>query len=91
MKVGFFPLATPVRRPPDVPVVSNPPEGSGAHSKNPLSMGNRGLVCFYGQRRAGQRRGNAGVLCRLSKSREDVKTRFEFDELDDNVSFGGKA
>src|SRR5580692_7822295 len=30
-------------------------------------------------------------LCRLSKTREDVKTLFEFGELDDYVSFGGKA
>jgi hypothetical protein len=28
---------------------------------------------------------------RLSKTREDVKTFFEFGELDDYVSFGGKA
>jgi hypothetical protein len=28
---------------------------------------------------------------RLSKTREDVKTLFEFGELDDYVSFGGKA
>ena len=27
---------------------------------------------------------------RLSKTREDVKTLFEFGELDDYVSFGGK-
>ena len=30
-------------------------------------------------------------LGRLSKTREDVKTLFEFSELDDYVSFGGKA
>ena len=30
-------------------------------------------------------------LGRLSKTREDVKTWFEFGELDDYVSFGGKA
>ena len=30
-------------------------------------------------------------LGRLSKTREDVKTMFEFVELDDYVSFGGKA
>jgi hypothetical protein len=30
-------------------------------------------------------------LGRLSKTREDVKTFFEFGELDDYVSFGGKA
>ena len=30
-------------------------------------------------------------LGRLSKTREDVKTMFEFGELDDYVSFGGKA
>ena len=33
----------------------------------------------------------AEYLGRLSKTREDVKTWFEFDELDDYVSFGGKA
>jgi hypothetical protein len=30
-------------------------------------------------------------LGRLSKTREDVKILFEFGELDDYVSFGGKA
>jgi hypothetical protein len=30
-------------------------------------------------------------LGRLSKTREDIKTLFEFGELDDYVSFGGKA
>jgi hypothetical protein len=33
----------------------------------------------------------AESLGRLSKTREDVKTLFEFGELDDYVSFGGKA
>ncbi len=33
----------------------------------------------------------AEYLGRLSKTREDVKTWFEFGELDDYVSFGGKA
>jgi len=33
----------------------------------------------------------AGYLGKLSKTREDVKTLFEFGELDDYVSFGGKA
>jgi len=33
----------------------------------------------------------AKYLGRLSKTREDVKTLFEFGELDDYVSFGGKA
>jgi hypothetical protein len=33
----------------------------------------------------------AGYLGKLSKTREDVKTFFEFGELDDYVSFGGKA
>ena len=33
----------------------------------------------------------AKYLGRLSKTREDVKTWFEFGELDDYVSFGGKA
>ena len=58
-------------------------------------MGNRGLVRFHGKTRTGQRRGNAGVFCRIlgrfSKTREDVKTWFEAIELDDYVSFGGKA
>jgi hypothetical protein len=30
-------------------------------------------------------------LAKLSKTREDIKTLFEFGELDDYVSFGGKA
>jgi hypothetical protein len=33
----------------------------------------------------------AEELGRLSKTREDVKTWFEFGELDDYVSLGGKA
>ena len=33
----------------------------------------------------------AKQLGRISKTREDVKTWFEFGELDDYVSFGGKA
>jgi uncharacterized protein DUF5069 len=33
----------------------------------------------------------AESLGRLSKTREDIKTWFEFGELDDYVSFGGKA
>src|SRR6202453_1131669 len=33
----------------------------------------------------------AEPMGRLSKTREDVKTFFEFGELDDYVSFGGKA
>ena len=33
----------------------------------------------------------AESLGRLSKTREDIKTMFEFGELDDYVSFGGKA
>ena len=33
----------------------------------------------------------AEYLGRLSKTREDLKTLFEFGELDDYVSFGGKA
>jgi hypothetical protein len=31
------------------------------------------------------------LFSRLSKTREDVKTWFEFGELDDYVSFKGKA
>ena len=33
----------------------------------------------------------AEELSKLSKTREDIKTFFEFGELDDYVSFGGKA
>ena len=33
----------------------------------------------------------AESLDRLSKTRQDVRTWFEFGELDDYVSFGGKA
>ena len=33
----------------------------------------------------------AEALGKLSKTREDIKTMFEFGELDDYVSFGGKA
>ena len=33
----------------------------------------------------------AKYLGKLSKTREDIKTMFEFGELDDYVSFGGKA
>ena len=33
----------------------------------------------------------AEQLGRLSKTREDIKTMFELGELDDYVSFGGKA
>jgi hypothetical protein len=33
----------------------------------------------------------AEQLGRLSKTREDIKTFFEFVELDDYVSFGGRA
>jgi hypothetical protein len=33
----------------------------------------------------------AESLGRLSKTREDIKTWFEFGEPDDYVSFGGKA
>ena len=33
----------------------------------------------------------AELLGKISKTREDIKTWFEFGELDDYVSFGGKA
>src|SRR6185369_4730489 len=36
-----------------------------AHSKTPRAPGNRGLVCFHGKTRAGQRRRNTCVLCRI--------------------------
>ncbi len=51
--------------------------------------------CFHGETRTG---GDAETLAffaeylgKLSKTREDIKTLFEFGELDDYVSFGGKA
>lgn len=69
--------------------------GSGPFQDPALSMGNRGLICLHGKTRAGQRRRNPCVLSRIpgpaSKTREDVKTWFEFGELDDYVSFKGKA
>ena len=58
-------------------------------------MGNRGLVCLHGKTRTDSDAETlaffAELLGRLSKTREDVKTWFEFGELDDYVSFGGKA
>ena len=59
-------------------------------------MGNRGVVCFHGKTRdqtvtPKRLRSLPNSLGRLSKTREDVKTFFEFGELDDYVSFGGKA
>ena len=56
-------------------------------------MGDRGLVCFHGKnaRRTATLKHFAEHLGRLSKTREDVKTLFELGELDDYVSFGGKA
>ena len=41
----------------------NPRMGSGPFQDPALSMGNRGLVCFHGKTRAGQRRRNTCVLC----------------------------
>jgi hypothetical protein len=45
-----------------------------------LRMGDAETLAFFAEH-----------LGRLSKTREDVKTLFEFGELDDYVSFGGKA
>jgi len=44
---------------------------------------------------AGQRRGNdlefAEMVAKLSKTREDIYTWFDFLDLDDYCSFGGRA
>ena len=70
--------------------------GSGPFQDPALSMGTRGLVCFHGKTRGPDSDAEtlaffAEHLGRLSKAREDVKTLFEFGELDEHVSFGGKA
>jgi Domain of unknown function (DUF5069) len=67
-----------------------------AHSKIPRSPWEiENLVCFQGKRAPDSDAETlaffAEHLGRLSKTREDVKTLFELGELDDYVSFGGKA
>jgi hypothetical protein len=67
-----------------------------AHSKTPRSAWEIGPWSAFMEKRGLD--GDAETLAffakylgRLSKTREDVKTLFEFGELDDYVSFGGKA
>ena len=67
-----------------------------AHSKTPRSAWETGPWSAFMEKRGLD--GDAETLAffakylgRLSKTREDVKTLFEFGELDDYVSFGGKA
>jgi hypothetical protein len=67
-----------------------------AHSKTPRSPWEIGPWSAFMEKRG--LCGDAETLAifaeklgRLSKTREDVKTLFEFGELDDYVSFGGKA
>ena len=67
-----------------------------AHSKTPRSPWEIGPWSAFMEKRGLD--GDAETLAlfaeklgRLSKTREDVKTLFEFGELDDYVSFGGKA
>ena len=67
-----------------------------AHSKTPRSPWEIEVWSAYMDKRAPDSDAEtlaffAEHLGRLSKTREDVKTLFEFGELDDYVSFGGKA
>ena len=67
-----------------------------AHSKTPRSPWEIEAWSAYMDKRAPDSDAEtlaffAEHLGRLSKTREDVKTLFEFGELDDYVSFGGKA
>ena len=67
-----------------------------AHSKTPRSPWEIEAWSAYMDKRAPDSDAEtlaffAESLGRLSKTREDVKTFFEFGELDDYVSFGGKA
>ena len=67
-----------------------------AHSKTPRSPWEIEAWSAYMDKRAPDSDAEtlaffAEYLGRLSKTREDVKTWFEFGELDDYVSFGGKA
>ena len=66
------------------------------HSKTPRSPWEIGPWSAFMEKRAPDSDAEtlaffAKKLGRLSKTREDVKTLFEFGELDDYVSFGGKA
>jgi hypothetical protein len=67
-----------------------------AHSKTPRSPWEIEAWSTFMEKRAPDSDAEtlasfAKHLGRLSKTREDVKTMFEFVELDDYVSFGGKA
>ena len=67
-----------------------------AHSKTPRSPWEIETWSAFMEKRAPDSDAEtlaffAEELGRLSKTREDVKTWFEFGELDDYVSFGGKA
>jgi len=67
-----------------------------AHSKTPRAPWEIEAWSAYMDRRAPDSDAEtlaffAEHLGRLSKTREDIKTFFEFGELDDHVSFGGKA
>ena len=67
-----------------------------AHSKTPRSPWEIEAWSAYMEKRAPDTDAEtlaifAENLGRLSKTREDIKTFFEFGELDDYVSFGGKA
>jgi hypothetical protein len=67
-----------------------------AHSKTPRSPWEIEAWSAFMEKRAPDSDAEtlaffAEHLGRLSKTREDVKTLFEFGELDDYVSFGGKA
>jgi len=67
-----------------------------AHSKTPRAPWEIEAWSVYMERRGLD--GDAETLAffaeylgKLTKTREDIKTMFEFGELDDYVSFGGKA
>jgi hypothetical protein len=67
-----------------------------AHSKTPRSPWEIEAWSAFMEKRATDSDAEtlaffAESLGRLSKTREDIKTFFEFGELDDYVSFGGKA
>ena len=67
-----------------------------AHSKTPRSPWEIEAWSAYMEKRGPDSDAEtleffAENLGRLSKTREDIKTFFEFGELDDYVSFGGKA
>ena len=67
-----------------------------AHSKTPRSPWEIEAWSAFMEKRAPDSDAETLVffaehLGKLSKTREDIKTFFEFGELDDYVSFGGKA